>query len=87
MMHRHLRDGRPSSFEADGGSITTHHMVRAWSPHKNELDAGFSFPDRRHFFYSEVYPGVRVPSALDFLSFITPSSQKCIKECVVLPAI
>ncbi len=57
---------------------------RQWSgrrppPHKNELDARFSFPDRRHSSFSEVYPGVCVPSALDFLSFIILISQKCIK--------
>jgi hypothetical protein len=34
-------------------------MVRAWPPHKNELDARFSFPDRRHSFYSGVCPEVR----------------------------
>ena len=39
---------------------------RLWPPHENELDARFSFPDRRHSFYSEVYPGVRVPSCLIF---------------------
>ncbi len=27
-------------------------------------DARFSFPDRRHSFYSEVYPGVSVPPRL-----------------------
>ena len=39
----------------------------AWcyGAHKNnDPDAGFSFPDRRHSSYSEVYPGVRVPSRL-----------------------
>ena len=39
---------------------------RLWPPHENELDARFSFPDRRHSFYSEVYPGVRVLSCLIF---------------------
>ena len=31
---------------------------------KMKPDARFSFPDRRHSFYSEVYPGVSVPSRL-----------------------
>jgi hypothetical protein len=42
-------------------------------------DARFSFPDRRHSSYSEVKPGVDILSPLDFLSTITPCSQKCIR--------
>jgi hypothetical protein len=61
------------------------HSSHAWPPQKNEPDARFSFPDRRHSSYSGVYPGVRVPSPLEFLSFITPRTQKCIKECVCFP--
>ena len=33
-------------------------------PNKNEADARFSFPDRRHSSYSEVCPGVSAPSRL-----------------------
>ncbi len=56
-------------------------MMMLCAPTKNDLDASFSFPDRRHSPYAEVYPGVRVPSPLEYLSFITPCSQKCIEEC------
>jgi hypothetical protein len=51
--------------------------------HKKELDTRFPFPDRRHTSYSEVKPGVDILSPLDFLSTITPCSQKCIQS---LPA-
>ena len=33
-------------------------MVRAWPALKNEPDARFPFPDRRHSYFSEVYSGV-----------------------------
>ena len=60
--------------------------VRAWPPvaatRKLNEDTGFAFPDRRHSSFSEVYPGVEI-SPLDFLSTITPCSQKCIQS---LPA-
>ena len=37
---------------------------RAAARAEMKQDARFSFPDRRHSFYSEVYPGVSVPSRL-----------------------
>ena len=79
-----LPDRRHSFYSGVYPGVLRRSMVRAWPPHKNELDARFSFPDRRHSIYSGVYPGVCVPSRLDFLSTITPFSQKCIEECSFL---
>ena len=53
---------------------------------QNERTARFSFPDRRHFSFSEVYTGVRVPSRL----ILCPSSLRVLRSVsrsVLLPAI
>jgi hypothetical protein len=61
-----------------------------------DMAAGFSFPDRRHYFYSGVYPGVWRRSTwsvrgrhtkmnwtpdFHFLIVVTPFIQECIQEC------
>jgi hypothetical protein len=68
-------------------------------PHKNELDARFSFPDRRHSFTQECireccvdpwsvrgrHTKMNWTPDYHFLIVVTPFNQECILECCVDP--
>ena len=47
---------------------------------KMNVDARFSFPDRRHSLHSEVYPGVGVERRVDLAGSIQISSVCCLKR-------